>query len=210
MRAPIGWPIVVRGVLLGAMVLCAISAHAQSDAAITEAMLREPWVQQLAVLESVSPAVASAPAGEQAALGAKLAALEAALADYEEKVDRTIDRIIGDPQFAYIATEWSAELAERVAAVHAQFDALYAALGVAERGDVRKAQASLDALRELLARRQPFERDVINAIGTFSREPIVGLATRWWNGEERAIAVKKKVAALRAARAQRGAEEKGG
>jgi hypothetical protein len=27
----------------------------------------------------------------------------------------------------------------------------------------------------------------------------VGLATRWWNGEERAIAVKKRVAELRLA-----------
>jgi hypothetical protein len=37
----------------------------------------------------------------------------------------------------------------------------------------------------------------MRALGSGSRQQIVELATRWWNGEERAIAVKKFVAELR-------------
>jgi hypothetical protein len=37
---------------------------------------------------------------------------------------------------------------------------------------VRAAQASLDALHETLERKSPFERDVIRAIGSFSRPQI--------------------------------------
>jgi hypothetical protein len=192
-------PIAVLPALLAAMLLWPIPVAAQTDAAISEATLREPWVSQLAVLESVTPLVTTADADKRAELGNALAGLGAALSAYEQKVDTTIDRIIGDPQFPYVADQWSQELAARVAAVRMQFDALYGALGVRERADVRAAQASLDALHETLERKSPFERDVIRAIGSFSRPQIVELATRWWNGEERAIAVKKKVAALRQA-----------
>jgi hypothetical protein len=38
---------------------------------------------------------------------------------------------------------------------------------------------------------------VIRIRASAARQEIVGLATRWWNGEERAIAVKKLVADLR-------------
>ena len=188
-----------RAVMLSAIALCSGAAAAQSDAAISEAMLREPWVRELAVLESVAPLIPTAAAGNRTPVADALARLEAALADYEQRVDVTIDRIIADPQFSYVADQWSQELAGSVAGVSTQLEALYGALGVRDRGDVRAAQASLDALHEILERKAPFERDVVRAIGSFSRQQIVELATRWWNGEERAIAVKKKVAALRQA-----------
>jgi hypothetical protein len=74
---------------------------------------------------------------------------------------------------------------------------LYTVLGVQERADVRAAQASLDTLRKILQDKMPFERDVERALGSGTRQQRVELATRWWNGEERAIAVKKLVADLR-------------
>jgi hypothetical protein len=69
---------------------------------------------------------------------------------------------------------------------------------VRERADVRAAQASLDTLRKLLQDKRHFERDVVSAFGAGTRQQRIDLATRWWIGEERAIEVKRLVAALRA------------
>lgn len=191
-----------QAVSLGAIALSAVlwtceAVLAQSDAAIPEATLREPWVRQLAVLESVSDSVGIASASARAPLGEALAGIEAAIAAYEERVDRVIDRVVGDPQFAYVATEISEKLSVQVAEVHVRFDALYTLLGVRDRDDVGAAQASLDRLRRTLEAGKPFETDVLSALGSGSRTRIVELATRWWNGEERAIAVKKRAAELR-------------
>lgn len=164
--------------------------QAQSDPAIAESALREPWVAQLRVLESL-PGVAS-----DQVLIEELVGLERALGEYERQVDRVIDRIVGDPQFAYVADETSRALAQQLALVQGRFGAVYGALGIGDRADVREAQAALDALRRTLAAEKPFEKDVLQALGSGSRQQIVGLATRWWNGEERAIAVKKAVGAL--------------
>jgi hypothetical protein len=164
------------------------AARAQSDAAIPESTLREPWVAQLRVIESV-PAVDPLPRDA-------LADLESALGEYERQVDRVIDRIVGDPQFAYVADRISRDLALQVSRIHTRFAAVYVALGIVDRPDVRAAQESLERLHDVLSAEKPFEKDVLQALGSASRQQIVGLATRWWNGEERAIAVKQAVGAL--------------
>lgn len=178
--------------LVTAWILAVLSvsgaAHAQSDPAIPESSLRDPWVAQLQVIESLSD-TESWPREA-------LADLEVALGEYERQVDRVIDRIVGDPQFAYVAAETSQDLAQQLLQVHARFAAVYGTLGIADRSDVRAAQTALDRLRRVLADERPFEKDVLQALGSGSRQQIVGLATRWWNGEERAIAVKKAVGTL--------------
>jgi hypothetical protein len=151
-------------------------AYGQGDAAIPESVLRAPWEQHLRVLESL-PMLAMPEGARREA----------------------IDRVIGDPQYSYVAAEASSAMATQLADVHAHFAAVYTALGVHEREDVRIAQVSLQKLHATLDRRDAFERDVLGALGSGSRQQIVGLATRWWNGEERAIAVKKRRASLRQA-----------
>jgi hypothetical protein len=161
-------------------------------------MLREPWVQQLAVVQSLSGTItATIDAKQRASLVEQLTYLQVAIGEHESQVDQVIDRIVGDPQFAYIAAETSEALGDKLAEIHGRFDALYTALGVQQREDVRAAQASLDALRERLQAKVYFERDVVHVSASLSREQIVAFGTRWWNGEERAIAVKKLVAELR-------------
>jgi hypothetical protein len=186
----------------GAVVLIAIllrsgSAAAQPDQAISEATLREPWNQQLAVLQSLSGSITAANADSRSQLGDALAILQVALGEFEVQVDQVIDRVLADAQFAFAAAETSQALSAQLAEVHARFDALYAVLGVQERADVRAAQASLDTLQKILQDKMHFERDVERALGSGTRQQRVELATRWWNGEERAIAVKKLVADLR-------------
>jgi hypothetical protein len=187
-----------RALLIVATLLMSAAARAQVAQAVPESALREPWVQQLAVVDSLSGAIAApGDAAARARMTDALTYVQVAIGEYESQVDQVIDRIVGDPQFAYVAAETSQALGAQLAEVHARFDALYAALGVRERADVRAAQGSLDALRKLLQDTSRFEQDVVVVFASASREQIVGLATRWWNGEERAIAVKKRVAELR-------------
>jgi hypothetical protein len=184
----------IGAAVLVAILSCSASAAAQSDFAVSESALREPWDRQLAVLESLSDPITAAGAR----LGDTLAILQVTLGEFEAQVDRLIDRVVGDAQFVYVAAETSQELAAQLADIHGRFDALYAALGVRERADVRAAQASLDTLRKLLQDKTRFERDVVSAFGAGTRQQRIDLATRWWIGEERAIQVKRLVAALRA------------
>jgi hypothetical protein len=184
----------IGSAVLVAILSCSASAAAQSDFAVSEAALREPWDRQLAVLQSVSGSITAAGAP----LGDTLTLLQVTLGEFEVQVDRLIDRVIGDAQFVYVAAETSQELAAQLAEIHARFDALYAALKVRERADVRAAQEALDTLRKLLQDKRHFERDVVRAFGAGTRQQRIDLATRWWIGEERAIEVKRFVAALRA------------
>ncbi len=184
--------------LLGASILAwSCLAGAQSDAAIPEVAMREPWVQQLAVLRSLSVPISTADAAVQADLAVALAALEASIADYEERVDRVIDRLVADPQFAYSAAMTATGLADRLTDALARLDKVHAILGVRDRPDVVDARASLARLRDILLEHSAFKDDVMRALGGGSRTQIIALATRWWNGEERAIAVKKLAAELR-------------
>jgi hypothetical protein len=177
---------------LVASVVASTAAQAQVGG-IDEAALRGPWTQQLAVLQSLSETIA----GEGSAVGDDLAMLEVALGEFETQVDEVIDRLIGDMQFAFVAAETSQALAAKVGEVHRSLSALYARLAVLQRADVEAAQAAVDELRKTLAAKTPFERDVMVASAPATRQPRVDLATRWWNGEEQAIAVKKLVGALR-------------
>jgi hypothetical protein len=198
MRAGYWQSIDLRAFALAALLLCNGAALAQAGGAIPEATLREPWEQQLAVLQSLSGSITGvADPQTRAGLADKLAVLQVALGEYESQVDKVIDRIVGDPQFSYIAAETSKGLGDKLAEIHAGFDALYTSLGVQAREDVRAAQASLSELQRILQAKNAFERDVIRVVGSLSRDQIVEFGTRWWNGEERAIALKKFVADLR-------------
>jgi hypothetical protein len=188
----------LAGTLLVALLVGFRCAGAYADVSITENELRTPWEQHLLVLQSLAESIRATPqASQRGALADSLARLQVSLGEYETQVDTVIDRIIGDPQYAFVAAETSEALSLQIADVHGRFDALYALLGVGDRADVRAAQATLDALRKALAARVAFEADVIRIRASAARQEIVGLATRWWNGEERAIAVKKLVADLR-------------
>lgn len=193
-----GWSAIrAAATALAALLLWSGPAAAQPDSLLSEAALREPWERQLAVLDSLSGAITSTRGDARTQLGDALAALQVVLGEFEVQVDQVIDRTLADAQFVYAAAETSQALATQLADVHARFDALYRALGVRDRDDVRAAQASLEALQAALRNKVPFERDLERAFGAGTRQSRVELATRWWNGEERAIAVKKLVAALR-------------
>jgi hypothetical protein len=183
--------------LLLAGVLSA-AAHAQGDASITETILRGPWEAHTLVLQSMAPAILTASGMQRRALADQLSRVQVTLGEYETQVDEVIDRIVGDPQYGYVAIETSRALAAQLGEIGTGLDELYATLGARSRSDVQAAQSSLSALRDTLAGARAFERDLYGALGSGSRQQIVELATRWWKGEEQAIVLKQLVARLRA------------
>jgi hypothetical protein len=180
--------------LVAALLCCFGTARAQGRGGLSEGELRAPWEQHLVVLQSLAaPILSNSPPERRALLADQLAALQVSLGEYESQVDKVIDRIVGDPQFGYIAGETSEALGRQLADTHARFAALYVTLQAGQRTDVQAAQAALATLSETLARRGPFEADIYSTLGSMSPQQLVALATRWWKGEEQAIAVKKLV-----------------
>jgi hypothetical protein len=175
--------------------LVPVAAMAQVDQAITDARLREPWELQKAVVLSLLQTAPQDSTRAQAA--AALDRLELGLARFEAQADTVLDRLIGDPQFAYAAADTSLQMSVTLADIRDNFEILYTALGVDRRADVRAARAALDGLQAILGQKTPFEREIERALGSSSREEILAFANRWWAGEERAIAVRKALAELK-------------
>ena len=126
-----------------ALLLWIPTAVSQWNAAISETMLREPWDQQLAVVQSLSGSITAVSSAQaRADLADTLATLQVSIGEFERQVDQVIERLAGDPQFAYIAAETSQALSVQLADVHAQFETLYTALAVQQRDDVRTAQSA--------------------------------------------------------------------
>jgi hypothetical protein len=190
---------VLRSLGSSLLLACVLSAaaYAQGNALITENMLRGPWEAHTLLLQSMAPAISTASGMQRRTLADQLSRVQVTLGEYETQVDEVIDRIIGDPQYGYVATETSRALAVQLGEIGTSLDELYATLGARSRSDVQPAQASLSALRDTLAGARAFERDLYGALGSGSRQQIVELATRWWKGEEQAIVLKKLVTQLR-------------
>jgi ATP-dependent exoDNAse (exonuclease V) beta subunit len=171
---------------------------AQLDQAISDASLTDPWDLQKAVVLSL-PGGSSALDKPQvrSQLDATLRNLDEGLAGFESQVLTFIERLVGDPQYSYVAAENSAEMSAQIAGIEKNFGSLYAAFALEQRTDVRAAQASLGTLKSTLAQKTPFEHDVNRALGSGSRQEILSFATRWWTATEHAIAVRKAVADLK-------------
>ena len=171
---------------------------AQWSTSISEGEIIRPWEQHLAVLQSLSGLISALDGVEsRAQVANELATLEADIGEFGLEIEKFIYRLAGDPQFVYVAAETSQTLSARLAKVYAQFHSLYLALGVHEREDVITAQASLESLRKIMGEKIKFENDVTNALGSGSRQQIMGVANRWWVGREKSVEVQKFAANLR-------------
>ena len=175
-----------------------VTVMAQLDQAVSDATLLDPWDLERAAVLSLPDGWAAhdAPPQLRSQLDATLRKLDEGLTGFESQVETLITRLVGDPQFPYVAAETSAEMSTQIATIRENFDSLYAALMVQQRADVQAAQASLEALKTTLAQKTPFERDVQRALGSGSRQEILALATRWWAGAERAVGVRKALSGL--------------
>ena len=173
-------------------------ASSQWASSISEGEITRPWEQHLVVLQSLPGLISAVDESRtRARLAENLAILEADIGEFGLAVQAFIFRLAEDPQFVYIAAATSQEISMRLARVHVEFHSLYSDLQIHEREDVIVAQTSLDALRKIMEERTKFETDVTNALGSGSRQQIMGVANRWWIGMEKSAEVQKYAANLR-------------
>jgi hypothetical protein len=182
----------MRPVLALAAVLFAGTAGAQWDQAISDNDLLDPWIQAKAV-------VIALPADRLSGVAtrADLIELEGHLSSLRTELENTAISIAGRPEFAYDAAERSYELSQKVGKVQQGLDALFAALAQSDRADVKSARESIGRLQKILAERVRFERDILNTVGSGSKNAIQALAARWWTAGDRVGEVGEAIAGLR-------------
>jgi len=197
MTFPHRWLLAFSACALVPFVFFSGVARAQVSMELSEATLKAPWEKQLVVLQSLGETITGLDAGKtRAAVVDALFYLESGISEYEAKTSEVIDRLAGDPQFAYVAGDVSFEMSQVLDRVYVQFENLYGALEVSQREDVVAAQQALDDLRKLLRMKRPFDVDVVNALGSGIPQIIIGLAERWWHGEEKAALTREYIATL--------------
>lgn len=190
--------IITRVFVYAVILTASFPVLAQWSASISQGEILQPWEQHLAVLQSLSGLISATGGVESSAqIANELATLEADIGAFGQEIEKFIYRLAGEPAYVYVVAETSLALSARLAKVHAQFHSLYLSLGVREREDVITAQASLDALREILRRKIKFENDVTNALGSGARTQIMGVANRWWIGKTKSDEVRNLAASLR-------------
>ncbi len=190
--------VVLQMVAVFVLAMSGPHAHAQFGGAISESQLTGPWEKHLTALRGLENQILNLPEGDaRTAVEEALFALESEIGTYESQVGEVINRLAGDPQFSYVADQTSLELSRQLDVIHGLFETMYGALQATEREDVRAAQESLDKIRTVLRQKREFEMDVVNALGSGQRQNIVGLATRWWHGEEKAAQLREYISALR-------------
>lgn len=173
-------------------------ARAQLGTEIGEQALTAPWIAHNAALvaaqRTASPPIDGAARDRRID---RLTLAQVAIGEFESQVDELIERVGFDTQFGYVAAETSLALSRKLSEIDSALDALYADVGVRDRDDVHDARSKLRELAAVLEKKSPFERDVVNALGSGVRQTRVDLATRWWKGEEAAGQVKEVLARWR-------------
>jgi hypothetical protein len=175
--------------LLLAGLLVANAAVAQISQAITDAQLTEPWTQARTFVASVPAGAAVDPekaARDARALGESLAVLRARLED-------TAISIVARPEFAYDAAQASFDLSRDVGEAAARLDAWLQDFPPDTVAAASGARAGIARLQETLAQRHAFERDVLQTLGSGSKNAIQALARRWWTAAEQVDALREAV-----------------
>ena len=99
-------------------------------------------------------------------------------------------------------------MSAQVVDIEKSFDALFGELKIRERPDVQAMQSSIDSLQRILSRQDRFERDVVRAIASGSKNEMQALAGQWWRVGESVEGVKLAVEGLRPRAAVPPASEK--
>ena len=175
------------------------NAAAQVDQGLSDHELIDPWQRAKAVVVSLAPLLGATAAKEQRGrLDAELSTLDEQLSALQTELEKVAIRIVTVPEFAYEASNKSSELSAQVLEVEKSFDALFAELNIRERSDVEAMQSSMSSLRQILQKQERFERDMVRAIASGSRNEMQALAGQWWRVGESVEGVKVAVRDLRA------------
>ena len=183
--------------LLGLCFL-ASNTYAQTEQAISDAILFEPWRLEHAVVRSLPTALAAIQdADQRAEINRQLDTLAGETATLQAKMEDVALLIVANPGVVYRTDEISKDLADKIGKLGQALAALHKKLKLENRSDVVAAQTSLDELRKILLQKTAFDRDVGGAVASGSKNQIQALAGRWWNGAERIGELKVAIKELR-------------
>jgi hypothetical protein len=172
-------------------------APAQFDQTLSEQELIDPWLRAKAVVLSLAPLLDAAATNDQRGrLDADLSKLGDELSGLQSELEKVAIRIVTVPEFAYEAGHKSSELSAQVLDVEKSFDSLFGELKIRERPDVQAMQSSIGSLRQVLYKQERFERDVVRAIASGSKNEMQALAGQWWKVGENVEGVKAAVEGL--------------
>jgi len=173
-------------------------ATAQADQGLSDQELIDPWLRAKAVVLSLGPLLDTTAADDQRGrVDAGLSKLGDELSELQAELEKVAIRIVTVPEFAYEASNKSSELSAQVLAIEKSFDSLFGELKIRERSDVQAMQSSIASLRQVLYKQDRFERDVVRAIASGSKNEMQARAGQWWKVGESVEGVKLAVEGLR-------------
>ena len=160
-------------------------AHAQFNTSLTDKAYHQPWVLHNKVLEELSESQLQILANNpKPKLDRILIYLETDAKYFEGQVIEAINHLFGLPGFAETAGEVSSNWSETLMRVNDNLRLIYEELDIQDDTNVLEAHRATQALIEALAKKRPFEKDVLNSLGRGVRQLVVSMANRWWISSE--------------------------
>jgi len=173
-------------------------ATAQIDQGLSDQELIDPWLRAKAVVLTLAPLLETIGAKDQRGrVDANLSKLVNELSNLQAELEKVAIRMVAVPEFAYEASHTSSELSQQVLEIEISFDSLFGELKICERPDVQAMQRSVSSLQQVLNKPDRFERDVIRAIASGSKNEMQALAGQWWRVGESVEGVKLAVEGVR-------------
>ena len=160
-------------------------AYAQFNTALTDKSYHEPWELHHQVFEQLSTSqLRILQESSSAKVGRVLIYLDTDAKYFERQVIEAINHLFGLPNFTEIAGDVSFDWSETLIRVDSNLKLIYEALGIQGEVNVLEAQRATQVLIDALAKKRPFERDVLNSLGRGVKTLTVDMANRWWISSE--------------------------
>ena len=161
------------------------NAHAQFNTALTDKTYHEPWELHNKVFEQLSTSqLRILQESSTAKVDRVLIYLDTDAKYFEKQVIEAINHLFGLPNFTEIAGDVSFNWSETLIRVDSNLKLIYAALGIQGEVNVLEAHRATQVLIDALAKKRPFERDVLNSLGRGVKTLTVDMANRWWISSE--------------------------
>ena len=161
------------------------NAHAQFNTALTDKTYHEPWELHNKVFEQLSTSqLRILQESSTAKVDRVLIYLDTDAKYFEKQVIEAINHMFGLPNFTEIAGDVSFNWSETLIRVDSNLKLIYAALGIQGEVSVLEAHRATQTLIDALAKKRPFERDVLNSLGRGVKNLTVDMANRWWISSE--------------------------
>jgi hypothetical protein len=161
------------------------NAHAQFNTALTDKTYHEPWELHNKVFEQLSTSqLRILQESSTAKVDRVLIYLDTDAKYFEKQVIEAINHMFGLPNFTEIAGDVSFNWSETLIRVDSNLKLIYAALGIQGEVNVLEAHRATQTLIDALAKKRPFERDVLNSLGRGVKNLAVDMANRWWISSE--------------------------